>query len=247
MRSTWLRPSLLALLLGVPAVASAGGGGGSSTGMGTGSDTGMGSGSDTGTGTGGSDTGTGSGGSSSSGEPCSECIDSTDPVQIISPANGATVATTTDVRITAPYTCSCDGCACSQRPPFSVSIRVDGMTVTSCSDGSKGCNTEDQTFTIELEPGTHTLDAAAEHDGQPEFSDPIEVTVPGSTDDSTGTPPPPPPPPPPSTSSSGSDSTGTPAASGDGGGCGCRTEGGRASAGLLAMLALLGLGRRRRA
>lgn len=232
MISAWLRPALVTLFLAA-LPATAGAGGGSSTGTGTGTDTGT-----------GSDTG-----ASGTTMECSECTDSTDVVQIVSPANGATVATTFDVHVTAPYTCACVGCACAPRPPSSVAVRVDSMTVANCQNGEEDCNSEDQTFTLMLEPGTYMIDAVAEHDGSPEFSEKIEITIPGAADDTTGAPPPPPPPPA-STGDSGSDSTGAPASDGGGGGCGCRAEPGRASGGLLlGLFALVGLGalRRRRA
>jgi len=258
MISAWLRPSLVTLLCSLPAVAWAGG-----TGTGTGTDTdvgtttdvatGTGTGTDTGTGTGtGTDTGsdTGDGDGSSTGQECVECMEDPDPVQIVTPADGATVGTTIEVRVTAPHTCVCDGCACAPRPPLNVNVRVDNMTVAGCQLGDEECNTEDNFFTIDLEPGPHTIDAVAEHNGQPSFSEPIEVTVMGSVgDDTTGSPPPPPPPPPATTDDGGSDSTGAPAADGGsgGGGCGCRTDGERSGAPLLfALAALLGLGARRR-
>lgn len=242
MSSAWLRPALMTLLLASLPTTAAATSTGTGSGTGTGSDTGMGTDTGTGTGTG------GDGGSGSTTMECSECTDSTDVVQIVSPANGATVATTVDVHVTAPYTCACNGCACAPRPPFTVNVRVDGMTVINCSSDEEGCNTEDQTFSIELEPGTHTLDAVADHDGHPEFSDPIEVTVPGAADDTTGSPPPPPPPPAASTGESGSDSTGAPAADGGGGGCGCRADDPQHTSGGLPalLLGLLGLGVARR-
>lgn len=241
-----------------PAAAWAGGGTTGTGGMATGTDTGMATDTDTDTGmaTGtGTDTGmvTGTGTStsgsdgSSSGEMCVECEPSLDPVQIVSPADGTMVTATFDVRVTAPYTCACAG----PRPPFNINLRVDGTTVASCQSNDDDCNTEDQTFTIGgLSGGPHTLDAVAEHDGSPEFSASIEIISPEvAGEDSTGAPPPPPPPPPPSTTSGegSSGDTGSAAADGgSGGGCGCRAQSHGSTGSVMGLLALLGLGALRR-
>lgn len=255
----WLRFALVCPLLVAPALARAGGGGSSSSGgessgtdsggTDTGSDTGTDSGSDTGmssdTGMG-SDTGTTGEGSSSDGGICGECTPLDEMVRIVSPMDGEVVAPSLDVRITAPHTCVCETMCCNTNDPYSVSLRVDGMTVESCSQADRECNTRDQTFSIVLEPGTHVLDAAADVDFSAQFSAPVEVTVPGVPgDDSTGAPPPPPPPPPPPAGSSG-DSSGseTGAADGEGGGCGCRSTGSGGPAGLLVLVVLGALRRR---
>lgn len=271
----WLRPALVCTLCLTPALALAGGGT-STTGAGggtvgsdgmevgvTGDPTDPGgtsigvtdSGFDTGfPGTsGGTDEGTSGGstddGGSSSGEVCGRCEVSEDPVVIVSPEDGTTVGTLFEVRVTAPHTCFCDDCGCFAADPFSVTLRVDGMTFDSCN--GDGCVTSDHTFTVMLDPGEYTLDAAADHEGSPSFSDPITVTVEGEVgpSDSSGEPPPPPPPPLPSDSSGSSGSSGTTAGSTDtgSGGCGCTTApapaGGAAT--LLALFGLLGLRRRR--
>ncbi|MEM7153042.1 MAG: MYXO-CTERM sorting domain-containing protein [Myxococcota bacterium] len=257
MSFAYLRASLVLSLTLTPAVALAGGVmTGSTTDMGTssGSDTGDTDGTDTGSGgTDGSDTGTSTGGGSS--ESCGEvgeCDVSTDSVVIVSPMTGAEVGRPFDLQVTAPHTCYCDPCGCFAGPPNRVTVRVDGMTFDSCEMSE--CDTMDHTFSLDLAPGPHTIDAIADVELSPDFSAPIEVTVVGevATGDSTaGEGGVPPTPPMPGTSSSGSDDSGTTEAAADGGGgggCGCTTtptRGGPLGA-LFGVLLLTGLRRRRR-
>lgn len=201
--------------------------------------------------TGGSDSGT-TGGSSSSGEFCGECTPLDEPVQIISPVDGAVVGRTFEVRVTAPYTCSCDTMCCDAFDPSTIGLRIDGMSYETCS--SDECNTTDHTFmVVDLAPGTYELDALAPVDFSVEFSARIQITVEGelATGDTTGSgdgnvsagmtagv----------STTSSGSSSSGPAASDGNGGGgCGCRS--GSSPVGppgaLLGMLVLGSLRRRR--
>ncbi|MCA9651906.1 MAG: MYXO-CTERM sorting domain-containing protein [Myxococcales bacterium] len=241
----WLRTTLVLALGTLSPLAWAGSSGSSGSSDTGGSGTG---GSDTG----GSDTGGTTSEGSSSGEICGECTPSADPVQIISPADGAVVPRTFDVRVTAPHTCSCETMCCNTLEPASVNLRIDGMTVDNCNTGD--CDTTDHTFTVvDLAPGTYLLDAAAPVDFSVEFSAKIMITVEGeiATGDTTagsdgnvsagmtagnGT-----------TSTGGSGGETTPATGEPTGGCGCRSEPGPRGA-LASMLGLLALGavRRRR-
>lgn len=248
---SWLRSTLVLMLCTAPAApAWAGGSTGGGSSSGSGSDTG-GSGSGSGSDTGGSDSGTTDGGSSS-GMMCTECVDSNEMVTVVSPADGEVVNNTFEVRVTAPHTCSCDTCGCYESPPPSISVRANNMTQGTCNDGDRDCNTLDQTFTVTLDAGTYTIDALAQVEQAVQFSASIEVEVVGSLGDSTGEPLPPPPPPlppdPPATGGSSSSSGGTSGGASDGGGgggCGCTSGGSGAPAGVLALLVLGAIRRRR--
>lgn len=261
MSFAYLRASLVVSLTLSPAVALAGGvmtgsttdapgtsSGGMATGDTDGTDSGGTDGFETDTDT---DSGTSTGGGSS--ESCGEigeCEVSMDSVVIVSPMTGAEVGRPFDLQVTAPHTCYCSPCGCFTGPPNRVTIRVDGMTFTSCETGE--CDTMDHTFSLDLAPGPHTIDAVADVELSPEFSAPIEVTVVGevATGDSSGDGAPPPPPPTPGTTSGGSDGSGTSGAAADdggGGGCGCNTDSTpRGALGALFGLVLLTSLRRRR-
>lgn len=256
MSSTCLRATLALTLCSISPLAWAGGGTDSGGGGGTVvTDSATDSGGTGGTGdTGGTGTGGSTGEGSSSGDICGECTPSGEPVQIISPVDGAVVGRTFDVRVTAPYSCSCDTMCCNTFYPTSLTLRIDVMTVDVCN-ASDDCDTTDHTFTVaDLAPGTYELDAIAPVDGSAEFSQKVTITVEGevATGDGTtgsgeaggvtvgmtsagGT-----------SNGSSSGDTGA-AAGGSDGGCGCRSEPGpRGLAPLGLGLLLLATRRRRR-